>query len=88
MATSARVAMLAAGFYLARGLATGPKHETTIALTPAALRRAGAPPRELFGPEWLEKWERSGAKYPAEISSDERAAFAESIRTHPQFRRD
>ncbi len=86
VATSSRVAMLAAGFYIARGLSTGPKHETTIALTPAALHRPGAPSRQLFDAGWLEKWNRSTAKFPPEISADEQPAFEALIRGHAQFR--
>lgn len=81
VATSARVAMLAAGFHLARGRSAGPKHETTIALTPAAATTG----RVLLGPDWLEKWERSGAKFPAELPAEAHPAFAHLIRTHPQF---
>ncbi len=36
--TAARAALLAAGFYVAKGRPAGAKEETTIALTPAALR--------------------------------------------------
>ena len=81
VATSSRVALLAAGFHVARGRSTGPKHETTIALTPAASKDR----RDMLGPEWLEKWERSGAKFPAEIAAEDRPAFAELIRNHAQF---
>ena len=35
--TAARAALLAAGFYVAKGRPAGAKEETTIALTPAAL---------------------------------------------------
>jgi queuine tRNA-ribosyltransferase len=85
VATSSRVAFLSAGFHVARGRSTGPKHETTIAVTPAALQTATGRERDFLDGEWLKKWERSGAKYPAEIPLDQRPAFEQTIRTHPQF---
>lgn len=82
--TSARAAMLAAGFYVARGRASGAQEESTIALTPSA---AGANHSyDLLDSRWLEKWERSRARYPAALAEDERAALGELIRNHPQFR--
>jgi queuine tRNA-ribosyltransferase len=86
VSTAARVALLTAGFFVARGLSTGDKHETTIALTPAALAADGD--RDLLGAEWLAKWDRSGAKFPAELPAEERGAFEQRIRGHAQFRRD
>jgi queuine tRNA-ribosyltransferase len=79
--TSARAAMLAARFYVAKGRATGPKAETTIALTPRAA--AAGHGHELLGAEWLSKWRRSDAPLPlgAEPGTDWRAA----IEGHPQF---
>lgn len=82
--TSVRAALLAAGFFVARGVGSGPKEETTIALS-------GAPqtpwPRELLGRDWLERWERSHSQMPLDITRTEEAAkIAEQIRNHPQFR--
>ena len=81
--TAARVALLAAGFYVAKGRRTGEKLETTIAFTPAALSQSGS--HELLGPDWLAKWHRSSAKFPAELESHRHSAFEEAIRAHPQF---
>ncbi len=81
-ATSTRTVMLATGFHLARGVATPPKDDTTIALTPAAL---GLYPRELLPPSWLEKWERSDLRFPPELPPNEHPAFERKIRSHPQF---
>jgi len=79
--TSVRAAMLAARFYVAKGLATGPKAETTIALTPRAV--AAVHGHELLGSEWLSRWRRSDAQMPlgAGPDTDWRAA----IEGHPQF---
>jgi queuine tRNA-ribosyltransferase len=81
--TSVRAAMLAAGFYVAKGRGTGPKAETTIGLTP----RAAAMPhdRELLGEEWLGKWRRSDAQAPPGIDTADESWRA-AITKHPQFR--
>jgi queuine tRNA-ribosyltransferase len=81
--TRVRAALLAAGFYVAHGVATGPRAETTIALT----RAAAALPhgRALLGPVWLEKWRRSDARVPfgADPSDPSRQ---QAVLGHPQFR--
>lgn len=69
--TAVRGALLAAGFQVARGASTGPKNDTTIALTGKA--RPGA---DLLGTEWLERWKRSDARRPE---------LDEAIRAHEQF---
>ncbi|MEA3133381.1 MAG: queuine tRNA-ribosyltransferase [Gammaproteobacteria bacterium] len=81
--TNVRAAMLAAGFYVAKGRGTGPKAETTIGLTP----RAAAMPhdRELLGEEWLGKWRRSDAQAPPGIDMVDES-WREAIAKHPQFR--
>lgn len=84
-ATSVRVALLAAGFLLARGCGIGAKEETTIAFTPAALASSSRHCAEMLGAEWLDRWERSGAKFPSEVAIENRSAFADTIRAHAQF---
>jgi queuine tRNA-ribosyltransferase len=85
--TANRVALLAAGFYVAHGRSAGEKTETTIALTPAAWQ-ASAPGRlELLAADWLGKWGRSRAKFPADMPSHEHPAFERVIPEHPQFQR-
>ncbi|HEV2804165.1 MAG TPA: MnmC family methyltransferase [Chthoniobacterales bacterium] len=78
--TANRAALLAAGFFVARGRNAGEKIETTIALTPAAEKR------DLLSADWLAKWERSAAKFPSDVRPDERPAFEKIIRGHEQFR--
>jgi queuine tRNA-ribosyltransferase len=80
--TSVRAAMLAAGFYVAKGRATGPKGETTIALSPAAA--AGKHPHELLGKDWLAKWQRSDAQVPFGSNPGDESWSAAVLR-HPQF---
>jgi queuine tRNA-ribosyltransferase len=80
--TSVRAAMLAAGFYVAKGRATGPKTETTIGLSPEAAR---ATQREFIGAQWLEKWERSDAQAPFGATSED-SSWRSAVTAHPQFR--
>lgn len=81
--TASRVAMLAAGFGLARGRNAGDKEETTIAFSSleAAVRRG----RDVLGLDWLARWERSAAQFPPELDPAARKAFAGMIRSRPQF---
>jgi len=84
--TANRAALLAAGFFVARGRNAGEKLETTIALTPAAFHSPLAPRREMLSNDWLEKWNRSAAKFPAEVEALEHSHFEDLIRGHEQFR--
>lgn len=84
--TAARAALLAAGFYVAKGRPAGAKEETTIAFTPAALGSPFTRSYELLAAEWVGRWNRSRAKFPSEIAADHRADFEELIRQHEQFR--
>ena len=81
--TAVRAAMLAAGFYVAKGCATGPKVETTIGLSPAAAQNDHG--RELLGAEWLSKWHRSGAHAPHGVDAKD-DSWRSAVLEHPQFR--
>lgn len=81
--TSVRAAMLAAGFYVAKGRATGLKGETTVGLSPRAA--AAAHGRELLGQEWLTKWRRSDAQVPFG-STEQDDSWRQAVLAHPQFR--
>ncbi len=83
--TAVRASFLAAGFHVAQGAATGPKVQTTVALTEGALpwRKAS-----LLGHDWLERWERSGARYPLTLSGEQEPEMLERVRNHPQFHGD
>lgn len=61
--TGSRVAMLSAGFYVAKGRATDVKAESTIALTLASLQRGTARRHDLLGglPEEVAQVARSGS---------------------------
>ncbi|MEI8340396.1 MAG: tRNA guanosine(34) transglycosylase Tgt [Verrucomicrobiota bacterium] len=79
--TASRVALLAAGFYVARGRSTGEKVETTIALTPKAVREH----HELLAADWLGKWTRSSARFPADLPANDHSVWEAVILKHPQF---
>ena len=85
--TANRAALLAAGFFVARGRNAGDKVETTIAMTPTRLHAAPATNRDLLSRDWLTKWERSTAKFPADVAPNDRPAFEKIIRDHQQFRK-
>lgn len=77
--TAIRSALLAAGFHVARGVGSGPKEETTIALTrPLA-------PHALLGRDWLDRRARSTAKLPADIPAAMHAELEHAIASHAQF---
>jgi queuine tRNA-ribosyltransferase len=80
--TSVRAAMLAAGFYVAKGRATGLKGETTIGLSARAAATAHG--RELLGQEWLAKWGRSDAQVPFG-STGQDDSWRAAVLAHPQF---
>jgi queuine tRNA-ribosyltransferase len=84
--TANRAALLAAGFFVARGRNAGDKTETTIALTPAALDSARKQKRDFLSGDWFAKWERSAAKFPTDVAPNERSVFEKIIRGHEQFR--
>jgi queuine tRNA-ribosyltransferase len=81
-ATAVRVALLAAGFYVAEGVGTGPKADTTLALTSL---RNDPKVTKLLGAEWLGRWRRSISQFPPGLGDAEKAAFEKRIVTHPQF---
>ena len=80
--TRVRAALLAAGFYVAKGRGTGPKAETTIGLSAAAAR--GPHGRELLGAEWLARWRRSDAAEPFGVPTEDES-WRVALVGHPQF---
>ena len=77
--TAVRSAMLAAGFNVARGVASGPKPETTIALANLV------EPHPLLGRDWLDRRSRSTAKFGADVDPGAYAALERTIADHAQF---
>ncbi|MEI6714441.1 MAG: tRNA guanosine(34) transglycosylase Tgt [Verrucomicrobiota bacterium] len=84
--TASRVAMLGAGFSVARGRNAGEKLETTIAFTPSAERRGFSARHEVLAAEWFAKWKRSAAKVPRELSPEDQLKLEQRIMGHSQFR--
>lgn len=83
--TAVRAALLAAGFFVAQGVGTGPKSDTTIAFATAqGAQNHPASPR-LLGADWLARWRRSHAQFPPALSNEARARFEKLIETHRQF---
>jgi queuine tRNA-ribosyltransferase len=83
--TAVRVSLLLAGFFVAEGVGTGPKATTTVAFThrEGPGNDPGSP--RLLAADWLARWRRSDAKYPAGLTESQQAAFALRIEAHPQF---
>lgn len=80
--TAVRSTLLASGFYVAKGKSTGPKEETTIALSAnSKLLKV----RELLGSEWLDRWNRSDAKHPLTFRQGHAETLLDRVRKHPQF---
>ena len=83
--TAVRGALLAAGFFVARGVGTGPKSETSIAFTQDSGARNHPLSPRLLGQAWLMRWRRSGSKFPATLTTEERPHFEKLIEAHRQF---
>ncbi len=84
-ATAVRAALLSAGFFVAEGVATGPKATTTIAFSEGAAAQRHPAEKTLLGEAWLERWRRSSSRFPASLPESEREEFARKILGHPQF---
>ena len=83
--TEVRVALLVAGFHVAEGIGTGPKATTTVAYSHLVGRATAPDAPRLLGAEWLARWRRSGAKFPAGLDESQQAALVQRIESHPQF---
>lgn len=81
--TAVRATLLAVGFTVGYGPATGPKSTTTVAFnSPSLAHKLGT---TLLGAEWLARWERSDAKVARTLSKTDEKEFEEKIRRHSQF---
>ncbi|MGN6108056.1 MAG: tRNA guanosine(34) transglycosylase Tgt [Kofleriaceae bacterium] len=81
--TAVRTSMLAAGFHVAAGVASGPKEETTIALRLGGDDSLAG--HALLGPAWLARRARSSARFGADIAPALHDELEQRIRAHPQF---
>jgi queuine tRNA-ribosyltransferase len=86
-ATAVRVALLAGGFLVGEGVSTGPRAATTVAMTRLNGAHHGNEAPKLLGADWLARWRRSDAKFPASLPMEARAEFERRIEQHPQFAR-
>jgi queuine tRNA-ribosyltransferase len=86
--TAVRVSLLTAGFFVAAGIGTGPKADTTLAFTLKDRAQEHPAKPKLLDGEWLGRWRRSDSKYPKELGESHRASFDLLIEGHPQFRHD
>lgn len=81
--TAVRATLLAVGFTVAYGPATGPKSTTTMAFNEASLAKKLE--ASLLGEEWLKRWEKSDAKVARTLSTSDEKEFERKIRSHHQF---
>jgi queuine tRNA-ribosyltransferase len=81
--TAVRSSLLAAGFHVARGVASGPKSETTIALKPGPDADLSIHP--LLGQSWLARRARSTRRFGPDIPPELHPELERAILTHPQF---
>lgn len=82
--TAVRSSLLVAGFSVARGVPSGPKEETTIALAGTDPAFARHP---LLDHSWLARRARSSRPLAADIPAELRAEVERAIASHPQFAR-
>jgi queuine tRNA-ribosyltransferase len=81
--TAVRSSMLAAGFHVARGIGSGPKDETTIALRLGPGVDLGR--HTLLGRSWLDRRDRSSARFGADVAPELHGELERAIRDHAQF---
>ena len=86
--TAIRASLLASGFWIAKGFGTGPKVDTTVSLTQSAAKLNSDYGYEMLDKAWLEKWMRSSAAVPADLTgspTEELLGFRKRVSLHPQF---
>lgn len=77
--------MLVSGMWIAKGVATGPKESTTIAFSDKETALKNKASSNQLTKEWLERWHRSQAQFPQNLSDEEKRLFTNTIENHPQF---
>jgi queuine tRNA-ribosyltransferase len=80
--TAVRSTLLAAGFHVAQGVGSGPKSETTIALSRITPRLSK---HRLLGRSWLERRARSSAPFTADVPPERHRELGLKILAHAQF---
>lgn len=79
--TAVRAALLAAGFYVAKGPASGPKGDTTR----ASLGDNTKIKLDYLRSEWLQKFTRSSARFGPDTDDCDQKIIEEKVLGHPQF---
>lgn len=79
--THVRSSLLAAGFHVGTGPATGPKSGTTVAFSGFD----AASGFQLLGKDWLERFKRSDAQTSPGISITQQKEIINKVMNHPQF---
>ena len=64
---------------MAKGLGTGPKSDTSIAMNLMSLNRP------LLGEDWYSRWQRSHKQVPEGLDDESSLAFIAKVKKHPQF---
>jgi queuine tRNA-ribosyltransferase len=77
--TAVRAALLTAGFFVSKGSSSGPREETTVA---SNQKNDSHSPLDA---EWLDRWRRSGVKFPTGLSELAQVEFERRVTSHPQF---
>jgi len=80
--TMVRAALLAAGFYVAKGVESGPKSETTVAFTQIDEFTENF---TLLGDQWLQRFERSTSQFSENESIKNKDIIYDSVKKHKQF---
>jgi queuine tRNA-ribosyltransferase len=86
--TAIRSALLAAGFYVAEGAASGPKESTTIAIKsgPLSFQELKSKfPYSYLESKWLDRRSRSTARWTPDVTLHQQQELETRIRSHPQF---
>ena len=83
--TAVRVALLTAGFFVAEGVGTGPKANTTIAFTRAGGAADTSPRSGTPGPGVARPLETQSFKIPGRACQRREAGFRKAHRNSPQF---
>jgi queuine tRNA-ribosyltransferase len=78
--TAVRATLLGAGFWVAKGIATGPKTETTVAISPEL---CSVYAQQLLSQDWLDRWKRSHTQTPLGCNPSQH--WQSLIPNHPQF---
>ncbi|MFN0249995.1 MAG: tRNA guanosine(34) transglycosylase Tgt [Kofleriaceae bacterium] len=81
--TAIRTSLLLAGFWVAEGVASGPKESTTIAIAIPSDRLLAR--HRLLDAAWLARRARSSARFAFDVPVEQHAELERQLLAHPQF---